>query len=224
MSEKNVLCIATPPGFTSGGINITRNKLLTFLQESNPTFIPREQAETDESFLQVIPYITVAAHEDTSLLAYQRQSAGEERLAGKWSVGFGGHIDDTDCRNHSNICVAQCLFSAAYREVFEELEFSRTWGTHIVPSLSLVGLIYTGDFRDAGQVDRVHIGVNMVLPVLRKSDVAPSNETGTAPNFKWADQDELDAMHDDMELWSRVCLPSYDREDEIGPQHEPQTN
>ena len=78
------------------GINLNITKYLpTFLQSSNNFFMPREQAEEDPQYKQIIPY-ALFRHEDKLLRYVRGKKSGEQRLASKSSVGIGGHINQDD--------------------------------------------------------------------------------------------------------------------------------
>jgi predicted NUDIX family phosphoesterase len=65
------------------------------ISESELTFIPRFQAELDPMYRQLINYAVVRFQD--RVLVYQRsKKSGEGRLVGKYAVGVGGHINDTD--------------------------------------------------------------------------------------------------------------------------------
>ena len=62
---------------------------------AQPEFRPRDQVETDPSWLQLIPYL-VLRHRG-KLFHYTRGKAGgETRLHARRSVGIGGHINPCD--------------------------------------------------------------------------------------------------------------------------------
>lgn len=230
MSEKKVLCVPRDnlselvPNFEVDIVTLGPSEIMPILANAGPVFIPRTQAETDENYLQIIPYVTVAEAEEQRLLAYKRQGGGENRLEGKWSVGFGGHIDDTDCFDTDPISFTNVICFAAYREIFEELRFANNWDINALPALTMVGAIYSGSFRDAGPVDRVHLGVAMCLPVFKASYICPRSETGTAVQHAWLSEQQLDERYNDFELWSRHCLPSFDIEKELAEAVSTSTN
>src|SRR4051794_9770176 len=57
-------------------------------------FLPRDQAEHDPTFKQLIPYL-VLRHAGR-VFHYRRRGGGESRLASRRSVGIGGHVTDAD--------------------------------------------------------------------------------------------------------------------------------
>lgn len=130
------------------------------------TIREREWLENDPGHRQIIPYVMVRrtdADGTTRYLAYQRTSkVGESRLAGKVSIGFGGHIDISDVWMSAPslpfiIDVEQTVLRAAYRECGEELKLS-------TPMNLLAHLEYGNAFivRNDG-VNAVHLGVVMFL-------------------------------------------------------------
>lgn len=76
-------------------------------------FILRDIVEGNNMFLQIIPYILI--QKDDRYLAYKRlNKAGEPRLRGCYSLGFGGHINETDES-------ADIILTGMKRELEEEL-------------------------------------------------------------------------------------------------------
>jgi predicted NUDIX family phosphoesterase len=62
-------------------------------------FMPRSLAEKDENYLQIIPYFTIQLNvrNEKYILAYSRSNkSGEQRLKNKYSIGFGGHLNQRD--------------------------------------------------------------------------------------------------------------------------------
>ena len=57
-------------------------------------FLPREKAENDRRYRQIIPYVVLRYGDD--LFSYVRISGSEARLEGKVSVGIGGHVSRAD--------------------------------------------------------------------------------------------------------------------------------
>src|ERR1035438_1998705 len=94
-------------------------------------------------FKQIIPYVLIEHR--GRILAYQRTAKGNEsRLHNKYSIGFGGHINDTDLQPQSNI-----LYTGMLRELNEEVYLPTLSG------LQLLGCIND----DASLVGQVHLGV-----------------------------------------------------------------
>lgn len=58
-------------------------------------FIPKDEAEVSEEYIQVIPTMTFVDTVWKKILVYQRNSE-EKRLTDQWSFLFGGHIEPVD--------------------------------------------------------------------------------------------------------------------------------
>lgn len=176
--------------------------------------------ENDPSFQQLIMYGVVI--KDDKVLAYQRGSEkyDENRLAGKISLGVGGHFEPDDTS----------LPESFYREIIEEVDVSvdgEDVDLNTVPtnarkakdyfSITPVGIIK--DERD--DVGKVHLGVvSLIHPT--KSNIAinvkADGETGV--NSQYIGVGELNSLYEegqvDMEGWSdivlkNVLLPQVDR-------------
>ena len=116
-------------------------------------FMDRAAAETDPTFLQLIPYCVLAETFDQTgffaLFAYRRtKQAGEVRLQGNWSYGVGGHINPVDGPG------GRCTYDLALRRELKEevgLELDGPLGE----DAPVLGLIYD----PSNEVGRVHLGV-----------------------------------------------------------------
>src|SRR5262249_36192992 len=60
--------------------------------------LPRDLAEDDPSFKQLIPYVVLRF--DGQLFHYRRATGGEKRLWARRSIGIGGHICQNDGGGH----------------------------------------------------------------------------------------------------------------------------
>jgi len=153
-------------------------------------FIPRDSAERDPAFKQLIPYV-VLKH-GSKVFSYVRGAESSEgRLVARRSIGLGGHIeplDDSLFRSPSQI-----YGEAAKREVAEEVTVESPYEEQII------GLI--NDNSD--EVGRVHLAVvhlwNLTEPAVRKKE-----RQITEAGFR-----EMGALRDEpeeLEAWSRIAL------------------
>lgn len=141
----------------------------------------RNLLEKDEDIVQLIPYVAIrdTNKPDNHYFVYQREKGvGEERLLGKTSIGFGGHVEVSDCFRYkvtignddgtldeSGPTIAinngedlrQVLMNAAQRELDEEVYHNinmeaRECGEikHIIYSL-------------ADKVSAVHLGIIYIV-------------------------------------------------------------
>lgn len=123
-------------------------------------YMPRDAAEVDPNWKQLIPYVVINTPD--GILLYQRtKKAGEQRLHGSYSIGFGGHIDEPED-----------LLSGLHREVFnEELVWPETGLGPNRGDLNQIGFIYINE-----GVHAVHLGVVFVLTIPNQIDLTTKDE------------------------------------------------
>lgn len=153
-------------------------------------FMPREQAEKDPAYKQLIPYVIMSCQ--GRVLSYVRgKRAGEQRLVGLRSIGIGGHINPVD--DMSLFSMQDTYLSAVEREVSEELAVGGGITKKIVALLN----------DDSNEVGRVHLGVvhhwSLDEPSVEKREQMITQMAFMAP-------DELIGVRDSMETWSQLCL------------------
>lgn len=170
------------------------------------SFLDRNIAETDPNFLQIIPYILV---EDVSrIFRYQRLKSGSEsRLHNKYSVGLGGHVNQSD----QNLDTANSFFipaktihnaivNCAYRELQEELNIDMKKGT--------LGELNTGKFLiydDSNDVGKVHLGVLYIFQI-HDYTYSPSVRETTKIAGEMIKRSNLQLDTLNYENWSRIAL------------------
>ena len=137
-------------------------------------FARRREIEYDFTIKQVIPYVIVLDSEK-NILIYRRRGT-ETRLHNLWSLGIGGHINDTD-RVPDNFKAT--LFSGMKRECFEEL------GTE-VNEFSLIGLI------NEEQTDVGHSHIGIVFKTQITLDLPTSDEL---KDWKFVSHDQLSSYN-----------------------------
>lgn len=129
----------------TGGLYNPRDEIISWVSDEG-YFVPREQAENDESIKQIIPVVVFVDEDTGSIVLYQRQAKHtEQRLAGKWTCAFGGHIDKQDTEGMGDLVEA-----ALRREIKEETGL-------VVPTNNVEFSGYIYDNKDA--VGRVHLGL-----------------------------------------------------------------
>jgi predicted NUDIX family phosphoesterase len=145
-SEEKVLCVPRATLEAAGvgqGFTPLRDFRLGALYDPGLTrFVARGRAERDESLKQVIPYGVV--NSGAGVLGYVRaRGGGEARLRGRFSIGWGGHVNPEDKD------AGHCL----WRELAEELEVENR---PFAPAfLECVGAVND----DSNPVGRVHVGL-----------------------------------------------------------------
>ena len=156
---------------------------------ANHSFRSRAIVEDDPGFKQIIPYVVVR-HENRYLLARRTNRQTESRLHGKYSIGIGGHINDTE-----KFATDQNVIEAGLeRELDEEI--------HLLgrrQSLNLVGIISD----DSTPVGQVHLGLVFLLET--DSAEFTVNEADLM-TVEWATVEKLRECHAQMETWSQIVL------------------
>jgi len=171
-----------------------------------PANHPMGNAEMNPDFKQPICYVIVANLDKGIVFAYQRSSKSgdysEKRLQGKWSWGFGGHIEPFDIENGNPIR------ESMLREVtHEELEINGK-----INSLNILGYINDDAQRDEDtkvervSIGRVHFGILYLLDTDAK-EVKPNKESTIVVAKKLSELEELCLTSGvEAEEWSRIAL------------------
>lgn len=161
-------------------------------------FMRRGDAERDEEHKQLIPYALftyVDAKNVVYVFAYLRgKGQGESRLHSKWSVGIGGHVNESDRRDDG-----VGLFDAGVRrEIEEEVAIDAN-----VLSFRKAGLVND----DSTAVGRAHLGVVCVAeldaPRLRSNE-PDLLEAGFRPVEELLREIEADPTK--FESWTTLAL------------------
>ncbi|HEY1791468.1 MAG TPA: NUDIX domain-containing protein [Opitutaceae bacterium] len=165
--------------------------LMEALGESS-VFLNRPAAEADPTHKQVIPYIVIT-HRDQFLLYRRTKKQGESRLHDKFSLGFGGHINDIDGQSGAK---TNLIMAAMVRELNEEV---------FIPSirrLSVVGFIND----DASPVGQVHLGVAFLVEAGSGRFAVNEPEMIEA---MWSDAAGIEEVFPKLESWSQLLWTEY---------------
>ena len=186
--EENVLVVEAraiadlveEEGLVNIDVNDIRRNLVSFGR-----YLPRSEAESNEDYRQVIPYVAMRTG-DKYLLMKRTSKQGEKRLHNKLSLGVGGHVNDGDRGKDAwNV-----FLEGMKRELLEEVEAE-------VKSLNYLGVI--NDLTSP--VSRVHVGIAYLADVEFKEMNEPDSF-----EIEWHTLEEIERMTDDMEVWSRLLL------------------
>lgn len=178
-------------------------------------FGPRSYIEGDANFLQVIPY-GVIRDPWCNILGYNRAaSAGEQRLAGRFSIGFGGHVEIKDWR--PDLTLPNALALTLEREIAEEVEL--TWCDRDAqelyrPEVAILDAPIAIVLDPTTDVGRCHLGVVYQIDIARSYGwdtadlVSESNEPDQVVAPRWLTPDE--AMEEaNPEDWTRLLLQHH---------------
>lgn len=157
--------------------------LPTLLDPAHLSYMPRDQAEEDPRFKQLIPYVVICCGD--LIYTYERSGkGGESRLHQLWSLGVGGHICDADG------IVGRAAYEVGYkRELDEEVRIRSPY------TESIVGMVYD----DRTPVGRVHFGIVHRLE-LQSPDVEPRDPALAQAQFR--PRTEILSMRERLETWS----------------------
>jgi len=145
-------------------------------------FRVRAEVEDDPSFQQIIPYVIVTDGPGVFLMRRLR-AGGDTRLHDRYSIGVGGHVGVADGG----------IAGGLAREWSEELVAD--W----MPDFMPVGLLND----DTDPVGAVHLGlVYRVEAAGRPVDIRETHKL----EGRFAAVEEVDALGDLLETWSRLCL------------------
>lgn len=199
---------------------VTIDELIT----KNPFIADRPECETDTTALQIIPYITLVDNSGPELkyFVYTRgKASGEQRLAGKCSVGLGGHIEEIENVDIFHNALVDSICLAAVREIKEEIGLDIA--VHVFANAMIKN--YTGTkestenqlympsarllYNSLTPTDVVHLGVSFVLKA-KESDIKET-ELDVITRGRWMTYTEIeDAEQKDspivLELWSKTVL------------------
>lgn len=174
-----------------------------------------DKTEFGKNFRHLIPYITLVSSDGTEVLTYQRtKQAGESRLAGDFSIGYGGHIELADLvigtvSAEGEIDLDETFNFNIFRELEEELEMAFDLDVLDVYESPAMAHYFKGLIIDnSNAVGEVHIGLSFVIPIdsdlflnpYEKEDLEkPFNDDGITDG-KFVSISELDQFK--MESWS----------------------
>lgn len=195
-TEERVLCFERKLFEGLGlfqGLSLEVEKYLPVVTSaSNLVYLNRSDAEQDQRYKQLIPYVLLICAD--RILRYRRGRGGQEtRLHGLYSVGIGGHISEEDHGLFSNNRGYQ---EGMRRELIEEVA---------IDEAKEVAVAVIND--DSTEVGYVHFGVVHVMHVANEN-VAGRRCGIVGPEFISI----VDAVKDPSgyESWSRFCLEHLD--------------
>lgn len=152
------------------GLTLLPGGIQSFFDEiqDQTVIAERDMLENSLAYRQLIPYLILRQRDEHGVLRYlcyrRTDKVGENQLANKVSVGFGGHIDFADIR-HSNSVVdlfSTVIYTSA-REFAEELKIL---DVNDPDNINELPIIKFSDFillDDSEKVGLVHVGVVMFM-------------------------------------------------------------
>jgi predicted NUDIX family phosphoesterase len=169
-----------PQGF----LPATRFDSFEIIISDNMQFHARSEMEQDPTYKQIINYYIFSCHNKYFLMR-RRETASEDRLKNKYSLGIGGHLRQEDVAGVS-------IASWGWREFVEEVSYQGN--VHIKP----LGLVND----ESNAVGQVHTGFVFLLEG-DQEDISVKSELkeGFLVSI-----DELETYFDHMEPWSQLVF------------------
>lgn len=167
------------------GVTQINNDTVVNLVEQYGAFKPRTAMETDHSHKQLIPYI-VFIFEQKLFVMQRTETASEQRLKNKYTIGIGGHIREQDITKKSDIC------AWALREFHEEISYTGQI------TMEFIGVIND----DTNDVGKVHLGCLIVM----KGDSPMIAVRSELKQGMLMTLHEAMNYHENMESWSQHVL------------------
>lgn len=176
-------------------------------------FMERNTLEKDPDYVQILPYVTLLDSEGNRY-AYQRTNkVGEQRLGGKYSIGFGGHIDlnlnvvealiREGFKTTPDI-VEEIIICAIYRELMEEVDFDNHDDLDVLTPKDFAEAYRGIIFMDDTEVESVHLGLHFEIHIPGVDGVLEEELLFKGPK----DKATLVAEYDQYERWSQYIINS----------------
>jgi len=167
-------------------------------------FVDRVRAEADDLVKQFVTF-TMVVH-DTKLLIYRRGkfTSSSDTLKGQLSVGFGGHINDTDF-DLFTASGEDAFKNNAARELKEELFLDQIYSqrSDAAARTTVLGFINVDDSADAQH----HIAVLVVFKH-RDSELPKKGEL-SINQLEWLDLENRVNDLSSFDLWSGMILRNF---------------
>lgn len=183
--EEKVMVVKRADIFSNGiwhGIKAGNIKKYVSVINTKHKFLPRGEVEEDPRWQQIIPYL-IFQHKDRIFVMRRKGTHTDTRLANKYSLGIGGHI------NKSDIGSAR-VNSWAKREFEEEVGYKGKY------KMEFVGLIND----DSNEVGMVHVG--LVIKIKGNSDAISVKDEHKSGELMQLSQ--VSKHYKNMETWSQI--------------------
>ena len=175
-------------------ISCSKNKPLHQITDKNNSiwsrydslglYINRWEAEYNDAFYQIIPYIIVT-NEDESKFFISKRIKGDERLLDVLSLGFGGHINPIDGFH-------EVILHGLTRELNEELDID-----------PISRACFVGTIKDSTSPTHEHIG--LVFAIKAEKNKVFIKEKNVLEG-KWVTKKELFDEYSKFENWSKYII------------------
>src|SRR3989344_6510988 len=164
------------------------NKYLKIISTKH-RFLPRSRVEEDARWQQIIPYL-IFENANKIFLMRRKANHTDSRLADKYSIGIGGHINKSDLKSTKSMKGTRGIMDWARREFEEEIDYRGKYKTEFL------GLIND----DSNDVGKVHLGL-VIKIVGGKDKISVRDEHKFGEMIAIGDAGKY---YNHMETWSRI--------------------
>jgi predicted NUDIX family phosphoesterase len=170
-------------------LTMEEKELYQILSNAGTRWMPRDKAEDNRAYKQLIPYIIIQTADGFQTACYRRKGR-EKRLHGLWSLGVGGHINSDDM-SKKYTPLSAVVSRGMQRELKEE--FVEIPGNLLPVFCGIIN-------EEKTTVGHVHLGLVYRLYVQNKRHITPGAELDS---FSWVETKRISEMK--MELWSEMA-------------------
>ena len=171
------------------GINSQKLRKFINLIYKKHKFMKRGDAEENPNWKQIIPYMFFE-NDNRVFLMQRKGDHTDSRLANKYSLGVGGHINKEDVKSIKSIKGEKVVMEWAKREFEEEIQYSGKYTTEFVGILN----------HDANEVGMVHAG--LVIRIKGDEDVISVRDEYKEGSL--VSLEEAGRYYKHMETWSQI--------------------
>src|SRR3990167_324317 len=182
INDESILVIKSSELKLWQGLKTDSCDTLLNLINAKKEFHWRSIMETDENYKQVIPYL-IFQFQDLFFVMQRKETASEQRLKNKLSIGIGGHIRKEDISSKS-------LFDWARREFAEEINYDGKFETELIGALN----------DDSNSVGKVHLGIVFLL----KGDSDQIKVRSELKSGYLVKKEDLETLVPKIETWSKI--------------------
>lgn len=202
-AREKVMVVSREDIFKAGiwqGLKTDGIEKYTRLIFQNHKFMKRGDVEDNPSWQQIIPYI-VFQQGDKTFLMHRKSGHTDKRLANNFSIGIGGHINESDIAGAN-------IISWAQREFAEEVNYNSKFKAKFLGVLN----------DDTNDVGLVHVG--LVIKV--EGDGTPITVRDEHKSGVLVNKDDLLKKYKQMEHWSQIIVDGMYKKTQSVKESKPQ--
>ncbi len=154
-------------------------------------FIKRGLVENYIKYKQIIPYI-IFKFKNKYFLMQRKSTHSDQRLASKYSLGIGGHLNKSDLGKNNQENLIEKITAWAIREFYEEVNYKGKF------EVSFLGILND----ESDDVGKVHCGLILLFDADSDNiSVRDEHKSGKLVTFK-----ELKLNYENLENWSKIIF------------------